>query len=188
VPSRVPLGGSSLLRSIVAISTTVSSFPAPVARLQPPPRVPSPEGCWHATTRLSILARRGSHPSHISRPVFSDVFASLECKTLLADNLIKRSGMLVSAPRAGEPMLRRTAVSSHWTGNPTLQWAASDHIRLTAVGQNLFQPHHVKFVYDPGPPVGIRRSFYGQRLGEDRSRSVADFIGVTALGSRRTHF
>jgi hypothetical protein len=30
------------------------------------------------------------------------------------------------------------------------------------VGQNLFQPHHVEFSYDPGPLVGIRRGFYGQ--------------------------
>jgi len=43
-------------------------------------------------------------------------------------------------------------VSSYWTGNATAQWAATPHIRLTAVGQNLFQPHHVEFTYDPGPP------------------------------------
>jgi iron complex outermembrane receptor protein len=53
-------------------------------------------------------------------------------------------------------------VRSYWTGNATLQWAASPHIRLTATGQNLFQPHHVEFSYDPGPAVGIRRGFYGE--------------------------
>ncbi len=51
-------------------------------------------------------------------------------------------------------------VPSYWTGDASVQWAASRQIRLTAVGQNLFQPHHVEFVYDPGPPVGIRRGFY----------------------------
>jgi hypothetical protein len=33
---------------------------------------------------------------------------------------------------------------------------------LTAVGRNLFSPHHVEFSYDPGPPVAIRRDFYGE--------------------------
>lgn len=54
------------------------------------------------------------------------------------------------------------SVPSYWTGNATLQWAATHHIRLKAVGQNLLQPHHVEFVYDPGPAVGIRRGFYGE--------------------------
>ena len=54
------------------------------------------------------------------------------------------------------------AVHSYWTGDATVRWAATHHIHLTAVGQNLFQPHHVEFVYDPGPPVGIRRGFYGE--------------------------
>jgi len=53
-------------------------------------------------------------------------------------------------------------VSSYWTGNTTVQWAVNHHIRLTAEGRNLFQPHHVEFVYDPGPAVGIRRSFFGE--------------------------
>jgi hypothetical protein len=34
---------------------------------------------------------------------------------------------------------------------------------LAAVaGWNLFQPHHVEFSHDPGPPAGIRRSIYAQ--------------------------
>ena len=53
-------------------------------------------------------------------------------------------------------------VPSYWTGDATLKWDATPHIRFTVVGQNLFQPHHVEFVYDPGPPAGIRRSVYGQ--------------------------
>jgi len=53
-------------------------------------------------------------------------------------------------------------VPSYWTGGATVQWAATRHIRFTAVGRNLLQPHHVEFVYDPGPPVGIRRGFYGE--------------------------
>ena len=53
-------------------------------------------------------------------------------------------------------------VPSYWTGDATVQWSATRHMRLTAVGQNLFQPHHVEFSYDPGPNVGIRRGFYGE--------------------------
>jgi iron complex outermembrane recepter protein len=53
-------------------------------------------------------------------------------------------------------------VASYWTGDGTVQWAATRHIRFAAVGQNLFQPHHVEFSYDPGPAVGIRRGFYGE--------------------------
>jgi len=53
-------------------------------------------------------------------------------------------------------------VPSYWTGDATANWAATHHIGLKAVGQNLLQPHHVEFSYDPGPNVGIRRGFYGQ--------------------------
>ena len=54
------------------------------------------------------------------------------------------------------------SVSSYWTGDARIHWAATHHIGLTLAGQNLFQPHHVEFSYDPGPPVGIRRSIYGE--------------------------
>ncbi|HEX3663204.1 MAG TPA: TonB-dependent receptor [Acidobacteriaceae bacterium] len=53
-------------------------------------------------------------------------------------------------------------VASYWTGNATVEWGLSHHVRFTASGRNLLQPHHVEFSYDPGPPVGIRRSIYGQ--------------------------
>jgi len=58
--------------------------------------------------------------------------------------------------------LSALAVHSYWTGNATAHWAPTSHVRFTAAGQNLFQPHHVEFSYDPGPAVGIRRSFYGE--------------------------
>jgi iron complex outermembrane receptor protein len=53
-------------------------------------------------------------------------------------------------------------VSSYWTGDATIHWSAARHIGFTLSGRNLFQPHHVEFSYDPGPPVGIRRSVYGE--------------------------
>ena len=53
-------------------------------------------------------------------------------------------------------------VASYWTGGVTGQWAATHHIQLKVVGQNLLQPQHVEFVYDPGAPIGIRRGLYAQ--------------------------
>lgn len=53
-------------------------------------------------------------------------------------------------------------VASYWTGGATVQWAASRHIQFKAVGENLLQPHHIEFVYDPGVPTGIRRDLYGE--------------------------
>jgi iron complex outermembrane receptor protein len=53
-------------------------------------------------------------------------------------------------------------VPSYWTGDVTGQWAATHHIRFTGTGQNLLQPHHIESSYDPGPPVGIKRGFYGE--------------------------
>ena len=53
-------------------------------------------------------------------------------------------------------------VPSYWTGDATANWAATHHIGLKAVGQNLLQPHHEEFNYDPGPTVGIRRGFFAQ--------------------------
>ncbi|MGA2217461.1 MAG: TonB-dependent receptor plug domain-containing protein [Terracidiphilus sp.] len=58
--------------------------------------------------------------------------------------------------------LQGIQVASYWTGDATVLWAATRHIHLKAVGQNLLQPYHVEFSYDPGPAVGIRRGFYGE--------------------------
>lgn len=53
-------------------------------------------------------------------------------------------------------------VPAYWTGDATLRWNARKHFQLSLAGRNLLQPHHVEFSYDPGPNVGIRRSFYGE--------------------------
>lgn len=53
-------------------------------------------------------------------------------------------------------------VPSYWSGDAAAGWKVSSHLRITAAGRNLLQPHHLEFSYDPGQPVGIRRSFYGQ--------------------------
>ena len=53
-------------------------------------------------------------------------------------------------------------VPRYWTGDATVHWAATHHIGLKGAGQNLFQPHHAEFSYDPGPLAGIKRGFYGE--------------------------
>ena len=51
-------------------------------------------------------------------------------------------------------------VASYWTGDASAVWSLGHHLQLAASGQNLFQPRHVEFNYDPGPAVAVRRSFY----------------------------
>ena len=53
-------------------------------------------------------------------------------------------------------------VPAYWTGDTSLGYNLSKQLRLTAVGQNLFQPRHYEFVSDPSGPVGIERSLFGK--------------------------
>ncbi len=53
-------------------------------------------------------------------------------------------------------------VPAYWTGDVTLGYSLSKQLRLTLVGQNLFQPRHYEFNYDPNGPVGIERSLFGK--------------------------
>jgi iron complex outermembrane receptor protein len=53
-------------------------------------------------------------------------------------------------------------IPSYWTGDASLGWHIKKQVLLSVVGQNLFQPHHYEFSYDPDGPVGIRRSVFGQ--------------------------
>jgi hypothetical protein len=54
------------------------------------------------------------------------------------------------------------SVPAYWTGNTSIGYSLTKQLRLYAVGQNLFQPHHSEFKYDPGAPVGIQRSVFGK--------------------------
>jgi iron complex outermembrane recepter protein len=63
-----------------------------------------------------------------------------------------------------ESALPALGVRAYSTGDVSVGWKMSEHFRLSAVGQNLFQPHHPEFAGDPGPLVGIKRSAYGQIL------------------------
>ncbi len=58
--------------------------------------------------------------------------------------------------------LRGLQIPSYWTGDVSLGWHVSKQVLLSAVGQNLFQPHQYEYSYDPRGPVGIRRAFFGR--------------------------
>jgi iron complex outermembrane receptor protein len=49
---------------------------------------------------------------------------------------------------------------AYHTADVQLSWSASDRLRLSLVGRNLFDADHVEFTSDPGPNVGVRRAFY----------------------------
>ena len=51
-------------------------------------------------------------------------------------------------------------VSGYSTGDARIGYRINQHLEFSLAGQNLFQPWHVEYIGDPGPPVGIRRSVY----------------------------
>jgi iron complex outermembrane receptor protein len=55
-----------------------------------------------------------------------------------------------------------TAVSApaYSTGDARFAWHLHPRLEFSVVGRNLFQPYHVEYAGDPGPPVGIVRSVY----------------------------
>lgn len=54
-------------------------------------------------------------------------------------------------------------IPSYSTADARLDWQVHRQFKLSAVGRNLFQPHHSEFGgVDPGPVIGIVRSAYGQ--------------------------
>ena len=53
-------------------------------------------------------------------------------------------------------------IPAYWTGDVSLGWNVTRQVLLSAIGQNLFQPWHDEYSYDPRGPVGIERSFFGK--------------------------
>jgi iron complex outermembrane receptor protein len=51
-------------------------------------------------------------------------------------------------------------VPSYSTGDARIGWRIRGPWEIEAVGRNLFQPSHFEYGGNPGPLVGIRRSFY----------------------------
>ena len=73
-------------------------------------------------------------------------------------------------------------VPKYWTGDVTAHWAATPHIGLTAVGQNLFQPHHVEFSYNrilsPGGRIVIL-DLVKHRFEEARELYADEWMGFS---------
>lgn len=60
-------------------------------------------------------------------------------------------------------MLPALAVTSYSTADVRFDWQVRKEFKLSVVGRNLLQPHHPEYSgVDPGPPIGIKRSAYGQ--------------------------
>ena len=53
-------------------------------------------------------------------------------------------------------------IPSYSTGDAQFAWRPKSYLRLSVVGQNLFQPYHYEYPSNPGPNVGIKRAVYGQ--------------------------
>ncbi len=53
-------------------------------------------------------------------------------------------------------------VRGYGTADVRLAWLPTTSIEFSIAGQNLFQPHHAEFKYDPGPYVEIRRGVYAK--------------------------
>jgi iron complex outermembrane receptor protein len=53
-------------------------------------------------------------------------------------------------------------VPSYWTGDLSVGWNPNKQLLLSLVGQNLFQPYHYEFSYDPRGLVGIERSIFAK--------------------------
>ena len=53
-------------------------------------------------------------------------------------------------------------VPAYSTGDIHVGWRISQQIQLSIVGLDLMQPHHFEFGSDPGPLVGIKRSYYAK--------------------------
>jgi iron complex outermembrane receptor protein len=123
-----------------------------------------PEPCWRLRGSYSFLdlhVKKGTNSKDIgSAPIVQG--SSPGNQVLIQNGFDFPKLVSVDMDVRYVSALPGIGVPSYWTGDATVQWAASRHFRLKAVGQNLFQPHHAEFIYDPGPPAGIRRGFYGQ--------------------------
>jgi iron complex outermembrane recepter protein len=52
------------------------------------------------------------------------------------------------------------AVKAYRAADARLGWTLNRSVNISFIGQNLFQPSHFEFSGDPGPLVGIKRSYY----------------------------
>lgn len=57
-------------------------------------------------------------------------------------------------------VLAAQSAPAYSTGDVRIAWRFTNQVEFSLVGRNLFQPYHVEYAGDPGPPVGIIRSGY----------------------------
>ncbi len=57
-------------------------------------------------------------------------------------------------------VLPAVSAPAYSTGDARFAWRFHPRLEFSVVGRNLFQPYHVEYAGDPGPPVGIARSVY----------------------------
>lgn len=123
-----------------------------------------PEPWWRVGGSYSLLemhVKKGTNSQDIgSAP--KEQGSSPEHQALIENGFDLPKSVSVDAMVRYVSALPGIGVSAYWTGDATVEWAWTKHVGLTVAGQNLFQPHHVEFSYDPGPAVGIRRSVYGE--------------------------
>lgn len=116
-------------------------------------------GGWYSLLEMHV--KKGTNSKDIgSAPI--EQGSSPEHQALIENNFDLPRSVNIDTYVRYVSALPGLQVSSYWTGDATIHWAATRHIELTVAGRNLLQPHHVEFSYDPGPPVGIRRSVYGE--------------------------
>jgi iron complex outermembrane receptor protein len=58
--------------------------------------------------------------------------------------------------------LQAQRVGAYETADVRFSWRAFRSMEFSVVGQDLFQPHHPETAGDPGPLVGMQRSFYAK--------------------------
>jgi iron complex outermembrane receptor protein len=95
----------------------------------------------------SPLSTQGSSPQH---------------QVLVQSNFDLPKSITADAQVRYVSSLPALMIPSYWTGDLSLGWHVNKQVLLSAVGQNLFQPYHNEYSYDPRGPVGIRRSLFGR--------------------------
>ncbi len=88
--------------------------------------------------------------------------SSPQHEVLLQSNLDLPKTVTVDAQIRYVSKLPALAVPAYWTGDLSLGWSPTRQLRFSAVGQNLFQPYHYEYSYDPRGLVGIERSLFGR--------------------------
>lgn len=126
---------------------------------------------WKITSWWQV---RGSysylHMSLRDRPGFTDVGSLLGTYTGSSPGSVAIFQSTFNLPKHFEfdptyrysGVLPEYSVAAYSTADVHVGWHFREDLEFSFVGQNLLQPSHPEFGGDPGPLVGIKRSFYGK--------------------------